>query len=350
VTTSIDEIGGQKPQAAIVVYGETPYAEFQGDRETLEFSQPDAPHLQSLRRLHAANIPVISLFMSGRPLWVNRELNLSDAFVALWLPGTQGNGVADVLFKPVPGKQGYDFTGSLSFSWPATAMPVTFDANDQAQGALFPRGFGLSLSKTQELGQLPEDPGAPAALREKDTLFHAGHVRAPWSIYVADPVAEVRLTTQSQTSPESAVTVELQSPGVQVHWSGKGKGEFRIGGRAVRLPSGPGQALRLHYRVEEKPRQQVILSMRCETSEPVSADIKRCGVTDGQGVDLTGTFRSAATGSWKTLTVPLGCLRHEKSPAVRVNAPLALESSGEFGVEFDDIRWVRDPASSACPQ
>ncbi|MBV8804403.1 MAG: glycoside hydrolase family 3 C-terminal domain-containing protein, partial [Sinobacteraceae bacterium] len=65
VVTQIDT--SQKPTAAIVVYGETPYAEFEGDRETLEFSQPDSPGLQSLRRLHEANIPIVSLFISGRP-------------------------------------------------------------------------------------------------------------------------------------------------------------------------------------------------------------------------------------------------------------------------------------------
>ncbi|MFZ8343685.1 glycoside hydrolase family 3 protein, partial [Staphylococcus aureus] len=66
-----------RPAAAIVIYGESPYAEFQGDRETLELAASDG-HLELLRRLRAAHIPVISLFISGRPLWVNREINLSD--------------------------------------------------------------------------------------------------------------------------------------------------------------------------------------------------------------------------------------------------------------------------------
>jgi beta-glucosidase len=350
VVTQID--AGQKPAAAIVVYGETPYAEFEGDRETLEFSQADSPDVQSLRRLREANIPIVSLFISGRPLWVNRELNLSDAFVALWLPGSEGTGVADMLFKPLPGKPRYDFTGRLSFSWPGTGLPVSFDSDNTVHGALFPRGFGLTLAHSKELGQLSEDPKIPSAARVKDTLFHAGHVTAPWSIYVSDPTAQVRLTMQSQTSPDAAVTAQLDSRAVQARWSGRDEGEFRIGGRAVSLPL-TGQALRLHYRVEEKPQRAVILSMRCEAAPGVAnsdpaMNIEHCGMARGQGVDLTESFRSANVGSWKTLTVPLACLSSAKSPSLLVSAPVDLESSGHFAVSFDEVRLVPD-ATSSCP-
>ena len=359
VTTRIDDIDTRKPAAAIVVYGETPYAEFEGDRETLEFSQQDASHLQTLRRLRAANIPVISLFISGRPLWVNREINLSDAFVAVWLPGTEGNGIADLIFKPLRGHATRDFTGRLSFSWPASAMPVTFDPDGAVHGAQFPRGFGLSLAKSQELLLVSEDPAIPAVYRDRDTLFHAGHVTAPWSIYVADPIAQVRLTMQSQPAPSTDVTAELTSQGVRARWSGQGPGEFRIGGPAVRVPALPagGQALRLHYRIDEAPQRPVILSMRCETppgtpapaSDSAAASAKRCGMPDGAGVNLTQSFRAAGTGSWATLTLPLACLhRMDGIPGLVVSAPFALESAGRLSVSFDDIRFVHDP-SAACP-
>jgi beta-glucosidase len=356
VTTRIDDIDRRKPDAAIVVYGETPYAEFEGDRQTLEFSQPDAAHLETLRRLHVANIPVISLFISGRPMWVNRELNLSNAFVALWLPGTEGEGVADMLFKPLPGQPRYEFTGRLGFSWPATAMPVSFDADDQVQGALFPRGFGLSLAKSGELAQLAEDPRIPAELTDRDTLFHAGHVTAPWSIYVSDPIAETRLTMQSQVTPEKAVTVQLASQAVEVQWSGSNAGQFRIGGRAVSLSASPSEALRLHYRVAAIPKQRVVLSMGCEAppgssaSAAAAAQTQHCGMAPNQGADLTATFRSANKGSWATLTIPLSCLARSAGVANLVSSPLVLDTSGEFAVGFDEIRLVRDAPASGCPR
>src|SRR6185295_1760958 len=103
----------EKPDVAIVVYGENPYAEFQGDRRTLAYSDPQ--HLALLQKLKDAKVKIVSVFLSGRPLWVNPFLNASDAFVAAWLPGTEGDGVADVLFGA------HDFRGKLSFSWPANA-------------------------------------------------------------------------------------------------------------------------------------------------------------------------------------------------------------------------------------
>src|SRR6202034_1824559 len=99
----------EKPDVAIVVFGEGPYAEFQGDRETLEYSPNDRHELDLLRRLRARGVPTVAIFLSGRPLWVNPYINASDAFVAAWLPGSEGEGVADVLFGTAQGAA-VDFT------------------------------------------------------------------------------------------------------------------------------------------------------------------------------------------------------------------------------------------------
>jgi beta-glucosidase len=325
------------------VYGEKPYAEFQGDRETLELTVADG-HLELLKRLQAAHIPVISLFISGRPLWVNREINLSDAFVAAWLPGSEGAGLADVLFKPRSGGTAYDFTGRLSFSWPATAMPVTFEAS-QVKGAQFARGSGLTLADAQDLGELSEDPQIAPAYGDRDSLFNAGHVTAPWSVYVSDPSAEVRLTTQSQVSPAGAVTAQLAEQRIQVTWSGQGPGIFRIGGRATSLAKAAtdNPVLRFHYRVEQSPQKPVMLSIRCEPAE-------RCGLAPNSGLNLTEALRSAGTGTWKTLTVPLACLKKLGATLSSVTAPMALESAGAFGISFDEIRITRQTGeATSCP-
>ncbi len=158
----------ERPDVAIVVFGERPYAEGFGDRSTLDFSAQNPAPLQLLRRLRAAGVPVVSVFLSGRPMWVNPELNASSAFIAAWLPGSEGEGIADLLFGRSGGAARYDFTGRLSFSWPATALPVTFTASGKVSGALFPRGFGLSLGERRELPQLSEDPHVAAALLARD--------------------------------------------------------------------------------------------------------------------------------------------------------------------------------------
>ena len=89
-------------QAVIAVIGETPYAEGVGDirrSSTLEHARRHPEDLAVLERVAGQGVPVVTVLLSGRPLWVNREINRSDAFVAAWLPGTEGKGIADVLFR-----------------------------------------------------------------------------------------------------------------------------------------------------------------------------------------------------------------------------------------------------------
>jgi beta-glucosidase len=120
---------------AVVVIGEKPYAEMKGDRRDLRLSEADA---KLVRAVKAAGLPVVTVLLSGRPLILDSTLDASDAFVAAWLPGTEGQGVADVLFGDVKP------TGKLPRHWPRTNAQLgqTTESN-----ALFPYGFGLSYAK-----------------------------------------------------------------------------------------------------------------------------------------------------------------------------------------------------------
>ncbi len=147
----------ERPDVAIVVFGEDPYAEFEGDLESLSFSALYSEPVEVLRRLKGQDIPVVSVFLSGRPLWVNPELNASAAFVAAWLPGTEGGGVADVLFSDNEGEVNFDFTGRLSYSWPMEPSQTPLNRNDPVYEPLFPYGFGLTYGDVDTLGDdLPE--------------------------------------------------------------------------------------------------------------------------------------------------------------------------------------------------
>jgi beta-glucosidase len=129
-----------RPDVAIVVFGESAYAEMHGDLKTLAYQPRDG--LRALAALKAKGIPTVSVFLSGRPLWVSPELEASDAFVAAWLPGSEaGTGIADVLVAKPGGKPAYDFSGRLPFSWPASSLRTA------GEGALYPYGFGLSYER-----------------------------------------------------------------------------------------------------------------------------------------------------------------------------------------------------------
>jgi beta-glucosidase len=167
-TLSPDGTFEESPDVAIVVFGEDPYAEYEGDLESLNFSAEHGASLELLRRLKGQGIPVVSVFLSGRPLWVNPELNASTAFVAAWLPGTEGAGIADVLFRDSEGEVNFDFTGKLSFSWPRDLSETNPNRGDPDYEPLFPYGFGLTYGVVDTLSDdLPELHGS--VLRPDDT-------------------------------------------------------------------------------------------------------------------------------------------------------------------------------------
>jgi beta-glucosidase len=149
-----------RPDVAVVVIGEQPYAEYAGDVATLEYSPGDKHDLALLRRLHAARVPVVVVFLSGRPLWVNAELNAADSFIAAWLPGAEGGGIADLLFRSASGLLRYDFRGRLPFSWPRSPRPP-LPGGPASEPPLFPFGYGLRLGDDGNLPPLPE--GEPVA-------------------------------------------------------------------------------------------------------------------------------------------------------------------------------------------
>jgi beta-glucosidase len=135
VTTSADGTGAAGANIGIAVIGEQPYAEFFGDRQDLELTADDIAVVENMKE---AGIPVVVVLLSGRPLIIEKVLANCDAFVAAWLPGTEGQGVADVIFgdhKP---------TGKLSVSWPRSSATTPVNVGDASYDPLFKYGDGLS--------------------------------------------------------------------------------------------------------------------------------------------------------------------------------------------------------------
>ena len=135
VTYAADGAGAEGADVGIAVVGESPYAEFFGDQASLALADEDARAISTLRK---AGIPVVTVIVSGRPLILGEALAASDAVVAAWLPGTEGDGVADVLFGR------YAPTGKLPFTWPRSMDQIPINVGDKAYDPLFPFGFGLT--------------------------------------------------------------------------------------------------------------------------------------------------------------------------------------------------------------
>jgi beta-glucosidase len=127
---------------AIIVVGEPPYAEGIGDRPAAELVL-SAEQRMLIESYHAAGKKVITLLVSGRPLLVNEQIEQSSAFVATWLPGSEGQGIAEVLFGD------YDFTGKLGFSWPGDVSHIGIQQDEPNYAPRYPYGFGLRYKQAK---------------------------------------------------------------------------------------------------------------------------------------------------------------------------------------------------------
>lgn len=317
---SVEGRYSEKPDVAIVVFGEDPYAEFVGDRRTLEYSPADKKDLDLMRRLKAAGVPVVAVFLSGRPMWVNPELNASDAFVAAFLPGSEGGGVADVLFRDGAGKIRHDFKGRLSYSWPKRADQSPLNRGDSGYDPLFAYGFGLTYADRGDLPPLPEDPPAGAGMPE-GLLFARGALPPgySWELVGVGNMGTPRMRAVDRRAQEDARAFS---------WPGTGEGTAFIGAEPLldlsREATGE-LSLIVEYRLDEAPTSAVYLGMMC-------------GGHCGGGVPVTGLLRSAPIGEWRTMIVPLRCFVRSGLQPGGVVAPLSLTTKGRLGLSISDVR------------
>jgi beta-glucosidase len=336
-TLSADGAFTDKPDVAIVVFGETPYAEFQGDVDTLDFI-PTGP-LETLKTLRAAGIPTVSVFLSGRPMWTNPEINASDAFVAAWLPGTEGGGVADVLIGDATGKPRNDFHGTLSFSWPKNAAGAPLNHGQPGYDPQFAYGYGLTYVRGGTVGVLSEDSGVQAGTSSLDHYFVDGRYVAPWGVMLRDAGGQNKPgTVKVASSPRGGVSVRpiddlAQESGQQFAFSGSGAAQAYIEGTPVDLTrQANGElALSFRYRIDAAPQGSVGLSV-------------------GQGrVDVTELFRSAPLRQWRTLKVRLSCLRDAGADIAHVDVPFRLETDAAFTVSVSEVQLAPNANDTVCP-
>jgi beta-glucosidase len=342
---SVDGSYEEKPDVAVVVFGEEPYAEFQGDRETLEYQPEGKRDLELLRELQAAGIPVVSIFLSGRPLWVNPEINASQAFVAAWLPGTEGGAIADVLFRAGDGATRHEFRGKLSFSWPRTAAQSTLNRGDAEYDPLFPYGFGLTYADDVELTELSEDSGVVAP--RSDTVYFEGGPRPPWQLYVGDEADWSVLAAGSSATTEGSENLTLvaidrrgQEDARSLRWSGAEMAQVYLQAADpidLSRESNGDMALAFDVLVEEPPASTVHLRMDC-------------GYPCSGSVDLSGTLAGLPPGSWRTIRVRLRCFEEAGADMSRIDTPFAIATDGALALGLSDVKLVSAADGEAiCP-
>jgi beta-glucosidase len=142
---------------AVVVVGENPYAEGAGDvpNGSISISAGEKAYIDAVKD---KGLPMVIILLSGRPMIITDELDQSDAFLAAWLPGTEGDGIADVLFGD------YAPTGKLTHSWPKSANDIPINVGNSSEIPLFEYGFGLTYEPLSNDDLKDEEPNSKYSL------------------------------------------------------------------------------------------------------------------------------------------------------------------------------------------
>ena len=327
-----------RPDVAIVVFGENPYAEFQGDVTLLKLRDGGDEQLTLMRRLRAAKIPVVAIFLSGRPLWMNREINASDAFVAAWLPGSEGAGIADVLYRKKDGSVAYDFSGKLPFSWPRTVLREPQKSGQPGYNPLFPLGYGLHYGQNGNVPPLSEAPGADIDSSQAGIFFTGGKLSPPWMLSWSDerggtqPVGSVPSSVAGGRVSVSRVDGKAQEDSLRFQWTGQGMAGVELDSREAfdftRETNGD-VMLVVTMRVTQKPTARVDLAMAC-------------GSGCSGSVQLDRTLAQSAPGEWRRVAVPLKCFGQSGADMKQIRTALSLRTAGALDIAVQRVALGTD--------
>lgn len=327
VAYSADPTEAELAEADVVVavYGEDPYAEFQGDREDVDFV-PNGFDTARLAGFREAGARVVSVFLSGRPLHVNPEINASDAFVAAFLPGSEGGGVADLLFRT---EEAFDFTGRLSFSWPRTSDQTPLNQGDPGYDPLFALGYGLSYADDGDLGPLDEETRTEGAASQKGVFFERGQAQAPWEL----TDGETPLGPLPATRPGLAVSATdraAQEDALQV--------AFEADDAVFAIQSGYGQ----DFSRETTAAMELTFDARSVAGEP------SVSVAVGCSADQAGCFVPVALGSdWQPVRLALSCFAEAGAEMGDLRRALVVRGRAGQTIGIADVRLVPDDDGQA---
>ena len=331
---------------AIVVFGETPYAEGQGDIPTLEWQRGDKRDLALLKTLQQQDIPTVAVFLTGRPMWVNPEINAADAFVVAWLPGSEGAAVAEVLFKDADGSIRYDMHGRLPFTWPAKDLnPVEFGAPVDA--TVFPMGYGLSYAD-EASPMLMLDETAVSKVEKLEKPIFTGATRPPWVLYLGDsadwrqPVTGNNMVSQQGGLSLSAIDNAVQEDARRLIWSGESgqpsqfywQSPLPVDLTALRDVNA---MVSMTYRLNQSPSEDVLLRMDCRW--PCSGAIE------------IGEHLAVSSGDeWQVLSIPLACFEHAGTALPTVDTPFLLSTSGQMNIDIARVTIAQSDVAMAAAE
>ena len=320
----------KKPDAVIAVYGEEPYAEGDGDRKDLQFLSKDSTYLKIMESFNTQEFPIISIFLSGRPLEINRQLNLSNSFVAAWLPGTAVEGIGDVIFTKND-KVNYDFKGKLSYSWPRYA-DQNLNFKDANYKPLFQYGYGLTYSSNENILAVEET----SIVDEVDeiTLF-VGSAYSPGVEFVQEGNSVEQIQSDIYTS--KLQNISLYKFDYKKQDDAKNLKFFKsdnYNAWGILADS----TLDVDYM--ENPNYEIELKVNRYGKLPIyfGATCAGNGYELCRGtIDVTQLFKNSKLTEWSKIKIPLSCLTSAGLDSSNIDIRMLLLTNGNWDIDMHSI-------------
>ena len=366
IKSKVESIGGsvefsnnsssiKKPDLVIFVYGEDPYAEGDGDRRHLFFEHQDDKFLNYMRDIKNKEIPSVSLFISGRPLIINKEINLSDAFVQLWLPGTAIEGITDVIFTNIDNQVNHDFKGKLSYSWPKFSFQTKLNYGDEQYDPLFSYGYGLNYEDNIFLNEIKINEDIP---QENEIILFMGSGYPSYKEVISyydsekneqiyegisadiykNERAGITISKFDFKKQDDAKTIDFGSKNIYKFWD--------ISGSSENLSYMVNGALELVMRAKNLSNDDLELITQCQKNEN---QIKASGSAECyKSFDLSEALTSQPVGKWIKIIMPLACLDNNDFEISSITSKAKLATVGDWMVDVHSIKYKNNQELKSC--
>ena len=346
----------KKPDVVIFVYGEDPYAEGDGDRKYIFYENQDKRFLKYMREIADKKIPSVSLFISGRPLIVNEEINLSDSFVQLWLPGTAIEGITDVIFTNKNNEINYDFKGKLSYSWPKFSYQTKLNYGDEEYDPLFPYGFGLTYADENYRDSINITETIPQ--RDEITLFLGSaypSYKEIISYYDADKNEQIYegISADIYKNEKAGILIskfdyKKQDDAKRIDFGKKNTMKYWeiSSGSSEDLSYMKNGSLELILKPQSLSDKKIELVIQCSknVNQINISGTKECY----KAFDLSNLLIDEPIGVWKKITMPFSCLNNDNFEISSITSRAKLATSGDWVVDIHSIKYLNNMEIKTC--
>ena len=346
----------KKPDLVIFVFGEDPYAEGDGDRNNLFYQHQDKNFKNYMKEINGQKIPSVSLFISGRPLIVNEELNLSDAFVQLWLPGSAIEGVTDVIFTNNENNISHDFKGKLSYSWPKKSSQYELNFGDESYDPLFKYKYGLTYQDNIFIDSIKTEDSIPASpeitlfvgsaypsYREVISYFDANKNEMVYEGISSDIFEHLNsgivISKFDFKKQDDAKTINFGNQNSFKSW------EIASGTTEDLTYMNQG-SIQLIIRPKKISNKKISFNIACSKSQETinSTNSNICY----QSFDLSKNLKDSTLNTWQVIEIPLTCLQVNNFDLSSITSRASIATKGNWIVDVHSVKYINNKGYNAC--